>query len=351
MEKKNWLNRQRRKLTGLLKKSLPELKPSHIKNKESIRKILVVRPNHRLGNQLMITPLLQELNATFPNAKIDLFLKGNTCLIIFKNFDYVDKLLRLPKKHFKEFYNYIIAFWNLKKTKYDLVFNVDVGSSSGKLATHHAQSQIKFSDEDRLKQIQAKYPEAKHLAKQAVYRLRAGLQGHIDNLNLQPIPNLSLSLSALEKSKAQAIVKDKLGQTDKIISLFTYATGDKQLSKEWWDNFYKVLLKEFPDYAILEILPIENISLLDFKAPSYYGKDIRLISAVIQQSDVFIGADSGIMHLSATSQTPTIGLFKVTNPDVYAPYSKGSMAFPVKDAHLNDLVNAVTKALNLKDKN
>lgn len=346
MQKKNWLNRQRRKLTGLLKKSLPELKPSNIEDVQSIRKILVVRPNHRLGNQLMITPLIQELNHTFPNAKIDLFLKGNAGLIIFKNFDYVDKLLRLPKKHFKEFYNYIIAFWNIKKTKYDLVFNVDVGSSSGKLATHHAQSKIKFSDEERLRQIQAKYPEARHMARQAVYRLRAGLQGHLDHLNLKPIPDLSLSLSASEKSKAKEIVREKVGQTNKVISLFTYATGDKQLSKSWWDKFYKALQNEFPDYAILEILPIENISLIDFRAPSYYGKDIRLISAVIQQTDVFIGADSGIMHLAATSQTPTIGLFAVTNPEVYAPYSKGSMALAVQDAHLDDLIAAIKKALN-----
>lgn len=50
---------------------------------ENIR-ILISRPNHRLGNQLLMTPLVQEVIATFPNCKIDLFVKGNIASILFK---------------------------------------------------------------------------------------------------------------------------------------------------------------------------------------------------------------------------------------------------------------------------
>jgi ADP-heptose:LPS heptosyltransferase len=37
----------------------------------------------------------------------------------------------------------------------------------------------------------------------------------------------------------------------------------------------------------------------------FYSKDIREIGAVIANTEIFIGADSGIMHLASASLTPT----------------------------------------------
>ena len=48
-----------------------------------VKRILISRPNGRLGNLLLITPLLQEIEATFPQCKIDLFIKGNLAPILF----------------------------------------------------------------------------------------------------------------------------------------------------------------------------------------------------------------------------------------------------------------------------
>jgi ADP-heptose:LPS heptosyltransferase len=41
----------------------------------------------------------------------------------------------------------------------------------------------------------------------------------------------------------------------------------------------------------------ENVSQIAFKSPTFYSKDIREIGAVIANTEIFIGADSGIMHL------------------------------------------------------
>ena len=58
------------------------------------------------------------------------------------------------------------------------------------------------------------------------------------------------------------------------------------------------------------MLSIENISMIQFRAPTFYSKDIRQIGSLIANTEVFIGADSGIMHLASSSQTPTVGLFR-----------------------------------------
>jgi hypothetical protein len=37
--------------------------------------------------------------------------------------------------------------------------------------------------------------------------------------------------------------------------------------------FYAALLQEFPDYNIIEILPVENVSQIEFKAPTFYSNE------------------------------------------------------------------------------
>lgn len=44
-------------------------------------------------------------------------------------------------------------------------------------------------------------------------------------------------------------------------------------------------------------------------------------SALIKSSRLFIGNDSGLMHLSAAVKTPTIALFGPSNEDIYGPWT------------------------------
>ena len=96
-----------------------------------------------------------------------------------------------------------------------------------------------------------------------------------------------MSVNELEKGKAllDKYIKNK---KEKTILLFTYATGAKCYSKDWWGDFYDLLTNEFKEYNIIEVLPVENISQIDFKAPSFYSKDVREIAAFIAGADIFI---------------------------------------------------------------
>ena len=67
-----------------------------------LNRVLINRPNQRLGNILLITPLIQEIIRYNPDVKIDLFVKGKVAPIIFENYTQVDQIIELPKKPFKE---------------------------------------------------------------------------------------------------------------------------------------------------------------------------------------------------------------------------------------------------------
>ncbi|TDD78835.1 glycosyltransferase family 9 protein [Flavobacterium caseinilyticum] len=293
--------------------------------KVEIKKVLISRPNHRLGNLLLITPLVQDVIATFPECKIDLFVKGGLAPIVFKNYSNINDFIELPKKPFKNLTDYFQVWIKIKKQKYDVVINVDKGSSSGRLSAKFADAKYKFfgaADED----LQLQFDDYGHIAKYPVYEFRNFLTKLGIAANSNPVPSLDLKLNLSEIAEGQKIVSDLVKNDKKTISIFTYATSDKCYSESWWDEFYQLLQTTFPNYNIIEVLPVENISQIGFKAPTFYSKDIREIGSVIANTVLFVGADSGIMHLASSAQTPTIGLFSRDNLKTYEPYNNNSVA-------------------------
>lgn len=337
------LNKFRRKITRRSARFIGRTKPGTITSKVKpgeIRNILVNRPNKRLGNMLLITPLLQELIHNFPHCKIDLFVKGGLAPIVFKNYKQVNTIIRLPKKPFKELAKYIGVWFTIKQKKYDLVINVDKVSSSGRIATKVARGTYKFFGDENESKLSG-LPDGSHMAKRPVYLLRENLELPVTDYS-DEIPSLNIRLSEPEIKNGKAILEKYVPADKPTISIFTYATGAKCHSPEWWKSFYTALEKELPGYNFLEILPAENVSQLNFSIPSYHSMDIREIASVIANTRLFIGADSGMMHLASASLTPAIGLFNVTNMLVYEPYGNGSMGINTSETSLPEMLKTIS---------
>jgi len=309
---------------------------------QTVRRVLICRPNHRLGNQLLMTPLVAEIGSIFPDAKVDLFVKGGLAHEIFKNYDNVDRILALPKKPFSHLFDYLAKWFRLRTRRYDIVLNVDPKSSSGRLSTKLSRGRIKFFGDHGLI---PQHPDGRHIAKLPVYNFR----NLVDRLGLGTlpgnIPDLDLKLSRSECDHGAKLLDDIFQNNKKTICVFTYATGRKCYCPDWWEKFYEQLKARNADYNILEILPAENVSQIGFRARTFYSNDIREIAAVIANTRAFIGADSGIMHLASASQTPTIGLFSVTDLRKYEPFNRGSVAIDTKNTCLEDWFTNLNRIL------
>jgi len=313
-------------------------------NSGPMKRILISRPNHRLGNLLLVTPLLQEIALTFPDCKIDLFVKGNLSPILFRNYKNIDRIITLPKKPFKELFKYIKVWVSLKRYRYDMVINLDRASSSGRLSTSYVSARNKYFGEYK-EEIAERYSDYRHMAKNPVYNFRYCLSLMGFKASEAQIPSLNLKLTDAEIKLGQEVLNKLVPSDKKTIALFTYATGNKCYCEDWWGKYYKKLKKAFPDYNFIEILPVENISKINFKAPSFYSKDIREIGALIANVAAFIGADSGIMHLASSVHTPTIGLFSVTDSAKYEPYNNGSLALDTNKSTYDESLAALKKIL------
>ena len=86
-----------------------------------------------------------------------------------------------------------------------------------------------------------------------------------------------------------------------------------------------------PAVRVIEIRPPSGVAALP-ELPAYYSRRVREVAAVVAAADCFVCADSGLMHLSAATDATTVGLFKVTQPRLYAPRRGASCALTASDS-------------------
>lgn len=319
------INEWRRKLTKnstylLVKKSVCDSVDRY-----AVKKILVSRPNHRLGNQLLITPLIQEIENQFPNAAIYLFSKGNIAKVIFQEYDSIVHYYHLPKNHFSEIGKYIWVWLTIIFTRFDLCINCVSNSSSGRIATMLPRSKYKINHDFDYESWNIDPQTFKHIAIKPIIDLRIYFN-FISELD-KNIPKLNCKISLEESIAGKKIVENvKINKELKTICIFTNATGSKCYDEEWWRTFLAPIESNKTNYEIIELLPVENISRVNFKYPTIYSTDIREMAGIIENVAVFITADCGVMHLASATNTTTIGLFKFDNLNKYKPYGNSNFA-------------------------
>ena len=75
------------------------------------------------------------------------------------------------------------------------------------------------------------------------------------------------------------------------------------------NKFYNELIKGIKEDLIIDL----------------FGLNLTLTSAYMKKSDIFIGNDSGLMHLAVANKIIVISLFGPTNDKVYGPYGDGNI--------------------------
>ena len=307
-----------KKLSNLLKTT--QQKSYQNVNRDNIKNILVIRPNHRLGNQVLLTALFCELENHFPKAKITYLGKGKLSIKLFKNFKNINDFLLLPKKHFRKLPQYIFVWISLFFKKFDLVINANSHSSSGSLLTTISNAKYKILNNEEANKVLG--TKEIHLAIQPIECLRKVFGYHSSEL----YPSLDLKYHSVPKIDMKWYQTSEIRKQKPIVFLFTNATGDKDFDGVFWSEIYSQLKIKLPNHHIVEMLPIENISKFNFEIDYFYSKNLEEMCLVLNQGSLCITADCGIMHLAVASRIPTIGLFKFDNIEKYKPYGNKSKA-------------------------
>jgi heptosyltransferase-3 len=289
-----------------------------------IFRILVCRITHSLGNTLLLTPLIRELQATYPGAEIDIVTRAEVADLIFGAFASVRNIYRLPAHAFRHPLQFLAVLRRLRVTRYDLVIDPCPRSRTGRWLTLFAKGRFKlgFTGSNKRGKFTHGVPvplSPRHTAQRPVYLLRSALQRSPSS----DYPLLKLDLSLDEREQGRSILARLLaGNPGKkgVIGVFANATGPKLLPEDWWHAFMDSFAHQHLDYAIVEIVPMFGRALLGTRYPAYYSSDIRRLSSVLSCLSLFVSADCGVLHLACASGAPVAGIFSVTDPEEWGPY-------------------------------
>lgn len=296
-----------------------------------IHRILVCRSVRTLGDSLTLTPLLEELETRFPGAEIDLLSRCPVAEQLYGRRFAVGRIMQVPTHAAGHVLQTTRALSAMRQRRYDLVIDPDPQSQSGRLMALLANTRysLGFAGPQKsgtLTHLVDSTGCPGHMAKAPVHLLRRALGVDVPG---EPWPRLDLRLDAAERREGRALLVRLVGAeraAQPCIGVFANATGSKRFERAWWDRFLDVLERSAPGCAFVEVLPADGASLLGARHPCFYSSDVRKMAAVIANLTLFIGADSGVMHLASAAGTPTVGLFKVTDAERWGPYGGNNRA-------------------------
>jgi ADP-heptose:LPS heptosyltransferase len=286
-----------------------------------IHRVLVCRPNHRLGNSILISPLIAEIETLYPGAEIDIVGSQATACLYENRFSVHDVFV-LPRKIVRHLWASARALRALRRCRYDLAIDACNGSQSGRIALVLAHARYKLGFPDRRTNPESAWHMLawpRHLADRSVFLLRQAYAGK----TVVDYPLLNLDLTLHEKQEAARVLARVCGAASgtrgMTVAIFPNATGAKCYSESWWGQFVDTLQSLCPQVRLVDLLAAHGRSQLGSRLTPFYSQSLRRLAAVIACMDGFISADCGVMHLAAASGTPTLGLFSVTDPAKYAP--------------------------------
>lgn len=298
-----------------------------------IHRVLVCRPNHRLGNTVLLSPLIEEIEALYPGAEIDIVGSDAAASLYASRFQ-VHTVFTLPRRIARHLIFTAKLLSELRSASYDLAIDACHGSQSGRLVLALVKARFKLGfPESTVNPLSAWHDLAwpVHLAHRGVFLLRTAYAGATNPI----YPPLDIGLSTQEKDQATAILArlcESASTTPRpIVGIFTNATGAKRYSEAWWIQFLRTFQELCPHVQVVDLVAAHGCSHLGERFVPFYTQNLRRLAAMIAGMQGFISADCGVMHLAAASGTPTLGLFCMTDPAKYAPYGGSDTAMVTRD--------------------
>jgi heptosyltransferase-3 len=318
-----------------------------------VNRIIVLRANHRLGNALLLTPLIAELEHVYPGAEIDIIVGGAAAPELLGGFFRVRRIFRLPRYMVRHPIFMISTILQLRRARYDLAIDPTEGSNSGRLLLkwirpHYAVGvpDLKSANDNGWGSLMLSAP--RHMAQLPVFVLRHALSS--EQLPGQPYPELSVCLTTNERLAGRRVLDALLPHRDEtadsiVVGIFANATGSKCYSESWWGRFIAGIVLAHPEYSIVEIVAAHGRSQLGARYPAFYSSSPRKMASVMSSLTCFISADCGVMHLGSASGTPTVGLFSTTDSQKYQPYGHQNKAVETQRKTPEEIATVVVRII------
>jgi heptosyltransferase-3 len=280
-----------------------------------VRKVLLVRPNFRMGNLLITTTALPILRANFPRAQIDMLCPKNFKSLLNSHPD-VDQIHAFSRA---ALFN-PIRLWRLmrriRREEYDLVIDGTMTGSAA-LLVRWTGGWMRLGSGPPIRHFA--YTSVVPEPPRQLWRVEA-MREYFRSMGLR-VPRdaaMRVHLTRAEQERAQTRWQRMgHGDGDRVTGVFVGARGDKFWPAERWAELITRLWeRRAPGEGLIvfhgneEIERIETIeSLIPDDVPVSYSKNLRQFAALVARCRQFISCDTGPMHLACALGVPVVSLF------------------------------------------
>ncbi len=307
------------------------------------RSIAVVRPNHRLGNTVLLTPLVSELEARFPDSRIEIITTGSAAHAVFRQFKQVTAVHSFPARSFRDPVGVSHMLVAVKRRSYDLAIDPITHTRGGRfvLGWVRSRERIGFRWNRNLRDRMLTHAidpvgAPAHFAQVPLYLLQGSLR-RSDAMSVER-RRLDLRLTPAERRAGEQRLAGSVGSSERpCIGIFANATGPKCFPPEWWRRVLQSLRRQAPALSLLEFIPLDRRPRLAGAVPGVFTEDLRLLAATMSATSLLVTADCGVMHLADAGGAHVAGLFRVSDPSRYGPTGPGSVAIWAKEDSADDV--------------
>lgn len=303
-----------KKLTFKLLNPLINKSPNKLTKKDwkSFRRVLVFRLDNKLGNAILMLPLIQSIKRSLPEIRIDV-LYSSSYTEIFEMHPDIDSIIEYNQQFLlKNPARYIGFLKNIRKKKYDVVFSsTNSNSFSISQAVFASLLKSEFTIGFDWKQSSEIYS--------------AVVKGNTETHYSQAQVDLWRYFDEDAKSENPKIyfVPDTKNEfKEKEILLWFGATGNKILSQKLMQEILHFLNEDKFCYQLAAGPHDEHLLA---KYSEIKNQDIRFLKGSLKDTAKFFKnykivfiPDTGPMHLSVALGIPTVQMFVNSDPVWYA---------------------------------
>ena len=302
------------------RKDLPKIEPSALKN------ILLIRLR-RMGDVVMTTPALSILRENFPDAHISYIIEEPFRELIEGHQD-VDETIVIPRHPGRK--EIIRHIRHIRKQKYDVVIDFH-GGPRAFLFTLLSGADLKIGYKIKYKHF---FYDIK-LPRKPEQGFIHSVENHTNMVKALGVSYLTIPPIKLppalpdEKQKINKfLIKNKLAKA----SFLTLHIGAGNHFRDWGlMNLHKLiqLLTTDPHTAVIltgakEDLEYEQKLMQKLGGKSVFSLvnrlNLRELKELISRASLFVGPDSGPMHIASSTSTPIVAYFGPTLPANFSPW-------------------------------
>ena len=314
---------------------------SKLLDKKKKRKILLVRLS-AIGDVIHALPIANAIREKYNKAEIDWIVEKKAIDLVEMN-PYLDNVYKLPKAKWKDDFkeNKLAAlkeakdfFKNFKKKRFDEVLDVHGLFKSG-ITTYFSGANKRYGPADGREGSKLFYTDILDLPEAKIHQVERSM--NLARSFGAKTKEIDYGLNVPEKTRKR--LKEKAENwnltLDNLVVINPFTTWE---SKDWFIERYNLLVNELLekyDYEIVftggpgEKEKIEKI-LNDIKSRdrvfNLAGKtDLKELTALYEKAELFIGGDTGPLHLAAALELGVVAIMGPTDPKTHGPYNENSI--------------------------